>query len=443
MSVGRANVDAEKRRINSGKISEMENRKHEQDKGQSERESGKDEEMDQSQSENCTAGTVLPFKAQKKGKVDRIISLVLEEVFADADNIMPLSSASEIFYSFINSDSEYFSKIKIFEQSYYYHLNMKRKYESGGPLEMPEPDERTMIFLYKNLIESVLLDPNVSSFATGSPGLLGDLDPALYTMLVLLSSVSCERQYQDNILGISIAGKSSVGKSRMLHPLTLYAKSFAFDSLGVGRFQRNPYEYSFFFHDFTYKKLLSQNDLSTIKTLIRGERCNVKIRDVTTPLVPAYCLMTTNEWLHTHLDKTTGLMLTTPSHSVPPKLSSDHLESMKNRILEVYVRKQSPKVNQAVFMADIKPRQAKIALSILILQHFKLLRHPISTPAPTLIPSALKGVRSVMEKIPLYLDLQSVRIEDLIEKYEDIYIKEAGGMMTVFKSQDWPDRCTY
>ena len=68
MSVGRANVDAEKRRINSGKISEMENRKHEQDKGQSERESGKDEEMDQSQSENCTAGTVLPFKAQKKAK---------------------------------------------------------------------------------------------------------------------------------------------------------------------------------------------------------------------------------------------------------------------------------------------------------------------------------------------------------------------------------------
>ena len=71
---------------------------------------------------------------------------------------------------------------------------------------------------------------------------------------------------------------------------------------------------------------------------------NIKIRDVTVPLKPAYVYMCCNEWIN--VQKRGSILITMANNTIPEKLSQEHLESIRARILEVYFRKQSSKVDK-------------------------------------------------------------------------------------------------
>lgn len=379
---------------------------------------------------------------KKKNPTDVVIQAVLTECFKEPDRPVPLAQAREWFYEFIDSDVQYFAKLRTFEMAYDRQFTMVRK--GGIPMKIPEPSERTLVFLYVNLIQSTLMDPDITTYATGSEALLGSMSPRLYALMVLLSSISTPRFYNDNMLQVCLAGKSSVGKSRILHPLAEASKSFAMDSKGVGRFESADHEYSFLFHDFLYAKLVSQSDISTIKNMLRSERTCVKIKDRTISLKPSYVLLTSNEVLFRHTSESEPHQLITyPSHTVPAKLSSEHLDSLKNRILEVYFRKQSTKVNPAVFNAEITLKHAKIALSIIVLKELKNLSHPIKIPSSLLIPCALWGIKSIQEKICLYLDVTESQLLNIVQTYETIYVDQANERISELGTDSWPEKFDY
>lgn len=187
--------------------------------------------------------------------------------------------------------------------------------------------------------------------------------------------------------------------------------------------------------------LVGQTDISTIKTLIRSERSQHKIRDVTVPLDPSWTLMCTNEWLNFHRDG--HFLIAEPKNSLSSKMSSEHLDSIRARILEVFFRKQSENVLPAVFSADIQLHHAKIALSLLILKAFKTMEHPKKLPAAILIPSALKGIRSVEEKIPNFMDIDRRELSRLMADYEKMYISEINNEMAGELGQEWPEKMAY
>ena len=142
-----------------------------------------------------------------------------------------------------------------------------------------------------------------------------------------------------------------------------------------------------------------------------------------------------------HRTRDNKALILVPEHSVSEKLAREHMSAVRNRLLEIAFRRQNKKIAVETFQTDIALVHAKIALSMWVLKLMKDIEHPMTIPAPYLIPSAMRGVRSVQSKIEQYSDIENV--EAVIERYELAYANNFEKGVADKLQNVWPKKFSY
>ena len=376
-----------------------------------------------SSASSCSGGasTTPQFSFSKEvNVVDDVIRETLDQCFENSDHILGKVEARKVFHKKINSDCVYYSRVKIFDASYDYRYN-QIKHQYLLPLELEVPDFRKLTCLYYSLLQGTIMDPSVTRLACKSLA-VGNVDLRLYSLCVFLASISTRRTFNDNFVFPSCVGRSSTGKSKMLHSFTSCAKIVSFDSQGVSRYELKEHQTSYYFHDFDLENIFSKSNLQAVKCIMRGERITVKTNGATQELMPAFCFLTANQALFQHRDAY-GRILNDSTRFPVHKLRKADLEAVQYRLLEIYYAKPGPKVHLSVFDYDISMEQARTALSILILQEMDKLKdqHPLRVGSPVLFPSVFRGMTIAAEDMARVLGVSEQAIVSKIQQYQVLY----------------------
>lgn len=348
---------------------------------------------------------------------DEIIKQVLEKCFEDERNIKPKDFAKLLFYDLIKSDCLFYTKVKTLENSYDFHLS-KLAHRHLTPLELEQPCFAKLTALAFHLYDNTLLDPNITTIAFKNKN-LNNFPPRIYVIGYMAASLSCPRSSNDQLVVVLFVGKPSTSKTKNAEGVTAYAKSICFDSEGVSKYELKDYHVAFYLNDFDYQNIFKRQNLMTIKCIMRGEKCSVKINGSTQQLRPAYVFGCSNSNIFTHVNDK-GIITTLPTFTMPKNRHED-LDAIKDRIVEVYFHKRG-KVDTKVFDHIITPDVARTALSLLLLRELsKIKNHPLKIASPTFFPAILQGMELCSAEMALVLGKPTSYVETIIQHLKTIY----------------------
>ena len=157
------------------------------------------------------------------------------------------------------------------------------------------------------------------SFSTSNVTALGGLSAKDAFIFHLFGMATCRRVKGDDAFALSVVGKSSVGKTRMIEHV-LQQASFTYASEpGCGRFnvQDRPI---LLYRDIDIEKLYKGQDASKFRTICRSEMTSVKIHSSTIILPPLWVLVSANQRINNHTFQRT---LPTATASGAPKRPLD------------------------------------------------------------------------------------------------------------------------
>ena len=148
------------------------------------------------------------------------------------------------------------------------------------------------------------------SFCTLNKSALGALSAKDCFIAHLFSMATCRRVKGDDCYALSVVGKSSVGKTRMIEHC-LQQASFTYASEpGVGRFnvKHRPI---LLYRDIDITKLVKGADSSKFRTICRSEMTSVKVHSSTVTLPPLWVLISANQRINSHFFPVTPRQATT------------------------------------------------------------------------------------------------------------------------------------
>ena len=137
------------------------------------------------------------------------------------------------------------------------------------------------------------------SFNTANQTALGGLSPKDSFIFHLFSMATCRRIKGDDCFALSVVGRSSVGKTRMIEHV-LQQASFTYASEpGCGRFNVKDRPI-LLYRDIDIEKLYKGADAGKFRTICRSEMTAVKIHSSTIMLPPLWVLVSANQRIINH-----------------------------------------------------------------------------------------------------------------------------------------------
>ena len=137
------------------------------------------------------------------------------------------------------------------------------------------------------------------SFNTANQTALGGLSPKDSFIFHLFSMATCRRIKGDDCFALSVVGRSSVGKTRMIEHV-LQQASFTYASEpGCGRFNVKDRPI-LLYRDIDIEKLYKGADAGKFRTICRSEMTAVKIHSSTIMLPPLWVLVSANQRINNH-----------------------------------------------------------------------------------------------------------------------------------------------
>ena len=236
-----------------------------------------------------------------------------------------------------------------------------------------------MCYIYSRCFTKWINSEHVN-FSTLNKNGLGQLTGKECFIAHLFSMATCRRVKGDDCFALSVVGRSSVGKTRLIEHC-LQQASFTYASEpGVGRFnvQNRPI---LLYRDINIEQLVKGADSSKFRTICRSEMTSVKVHSATVTLPPLWVAISANQRINAHtfpkrkqaeaqvkpeekkqkLEEYTnafnwtaspstskGIFHTSqvnyPSQLVDPSKKSDRqeesLKAVQNRVLELFVREK-------------------------------------------------------------------------------------------------------
>ena len=137
------------------------------------------------------------------------------------------------------------------------------------------------------------------SFSTLNKTGLGALTPKDAFIVHLFSMATCRRVKGDDCFALSVVGRSSVGKTRIIEHC-LQQASFTYASeQGVGRFNVKDRPI-LMYRDIDIEKLVKGADSGKFRTICRSEMTAVKIFSSTVTLPPLWVMVSSNQRINDH-----------------------------------------------------------------------------------------------------------------------------------------------
>ena len=155
-----------------------------------------------------------------------------------------------------------------------------------------------LCFVYSNCFTQWINSTEIS-FSTLNKSALGALSAKDCFIAHLFSMATCRRVKGDDCYALSVVGKSSVGKTRIIEHC-LQQASFTYASEpGVGRFnvKHRPI---LLYRDIDITKLVKGADSSKFRTICRSEMTSVKVHSSTVTLPPLWVLISANQRINSH-----------------------------------------------------------------------------------------------------------------------------------------------
>ena len=155
-----------------------------------------------------------------------------------------------------------------------------------------------LCFVYSQCFAQWINSPEIS-FCTLNKSALGALSAKDCFIAHLFSMATCRRVKGDDCYALSVVGKSSVGKTRIIEHC-LQQASFTYASEpGVGRFnvKHRPI---LLYRDIDITKLVKGADSSKFRTICRSEMTSVKVHSSTVTLPPLWVLISANQRINSH-----------------------------------------------------------------------------------------------------------------------------------------------
>ena len=150
------------------------------------------------------------------------------------------------------------------------------------------------------------------SFSTLNKTGLGALTAKESFVVHLFSMATCRRVKGDDCFALSVVGRSSVGKTRIIEHC-LQQASFTYASeQGVGRFNVKDRPI-LMYRDIDIEKLVKGADSSKFRTICRSEMTAVKIFSSTVTLPPLWVMVSANQRINDHRFPVNNLKRKLPS----------------------------------------------------------------------------------------------------------------------------------
>ena len=369
-----------------------------------------------------SVGTIPKAKLSSEVEyVDGIITQVLDECFANVEAIKTKEEARASFFRRVQSHVVYFNRIKVLESAYDLRLSALT-HKHLHVVRLPQIPFHKKVELYVGLLKATVLDPAVTSCRTAPVSTaVGDMDPRLYVLCYLLSSLSCRRQYNDQLIVPSFCGKSSCGKTKLLEPYTEYSKMVCFEAQGVSRYELKPYMTGIYLNDVSFQSIMMRQNLQVIKNLLRGENTTVKTHGSTQDIGPMYCYMTSNECMFMHTDAR-GRILDRVRPVCATKSNCNDIEALQCRLLEVYFYRRG-QVDLEIFSHTIAADHARVALGILVLQHLEAASPPVAykTASRYLMPAVVRGLTVCSSQMADYTNVPVNEMEERVAAIARLY----------------------
>lgn len=160
-----------------------------------------------------------PKNMPKRPNKDGIIIAIVEDAFQQKPYATPdrcmvrLMHALQFYPQYIRTS------IAQLKDSY---NSKKLTIRDRETMSLPPPrlSHTTMATNYVTLLDATLFDPNICTFSTDAPDLVGDIPPPLYVCMVMLTNLTQRRFPGEFILGVIFAGISTSGKSMVSGPVS-------------------------------------------------------------------------------------------------------------------------------------------------------------------------------------------------------------------------------
>ena len=181
------------------------------------------------------------------------------------------------------------------------HLARRQQLEftkSYSKLPKINVSKANLCFVYSQCFAQWINSPEIS-FCTLNKSALGALSAKDCFIAHLFSMATCRRVKGDDCYALSVVGKSSVGKTRIIEHC-LQQASFTYASEpGVGRFnvKHRPI---LLYRDIDITKLVKGADSSKFRTICRSEMTSVKVHSSTITLPPLWVLISANQRINSH-----------------------------------------------------------------------------------------------------------------------------------------------
>jgi hypothetical protein len=367
------------------------------------------------------------------------------------------------------------------------HLARRQQLEftkSYSKLPKINVSKANLCFVYSQCFAQWINSPEIS-FCTLNKSALGALSAKDCFIAHLFSMATCRRVKGDDCYALSVVGKSSVGKTRIIEHC-LQQASFTYASEpGVGRFnvKHRPI---LLYRDIDITKLVKGADSSKFRTICRSEMTSVKVHSSTITLPPLWVLISANQRINSHyfpkrlptaaaaasstpakktkddndgcsshnafnwkseIDSNTTITKISPFPSnyptqlIPPgkrdERQDESIKAVQNRVLELFVR-EKPDLTNAPLPAGVIFQRSHMVVGIFDTVIDILERHaPADFYSPVLVSYLLTGLA---DNLALYksswltpADTNKNRIAALILRYADnvdqqnAYLLKLGG----------------
>ena len=191
--------------------------------------------------------------------------------------------------------------------------------------------------VYNQCFNTWIDSPHIN-FATGNKMLLGNLSGKDCFILHLFAFATCKRAKCDDCYALSITGKSSVGKSRLIEDV-LQQSSFTYNcDKGVGRFsvKNRPI---LLYRDVDLEVLIKGPDATKFRTICRSETTSVKIHSSTVVLPALWVLITSNQRVNNHTFEI-EVVVPAPQREHPIASTSNNTKLARHSFFQSHWNKQ-------------------------------------------------------------------------------------------------------
>ena len=177
--------------------------------------------------------------------------------------------------------------------------------------------QSNLAFVYSQCFAKWINSEHIS-FSTLHKTGLGQLTGKECFIVHLFSMATCRRVKGDDSFALSVVGRSSVGKTRIIEHC-LQQASFTYASEpGVGRFnvKNRPI---LLYRDIEIDKLVKGADSSKFRTICRSEMTSVKVHSATVTLPPLWVMISANQRINSHSFSVPVKRKDTATVSIPDK----------------------------------------------------------------------------------------------------------------------------